>query len=601
MTVLSDPNPNPRSSSSRGGLGSYIRLWMLAVGLVPLLSLFLFGYWTARSALIEASDEHLLSVVGARRAQIEAWLAERLTDIEVISGSQDCITLVKQAEAHERHADVCRYLDSFQTGARDYKVLALYDLDWHWVASHTGARDHSEPLIDSDLKRELASATGPVMTPVHDHAALGTGFHVAGTLHQPGEPPVGYVVAALDLTGTFAPILADRAGLGRTGRVYLADRRGRILVSGAPDLKGKQAPELVLEPARTKVSGVAHLRSTTGKKTYVGYTGIPGRDWVLIAEMDQNEALGLLEPLRRGFLIAGLLTLIAVVVLSSRSSRRLSAPLAELARAARRIQEGNPGIRVPTLPGREVAEVGRAFNEMLDALEEIQRQRVQAGALAAVGELSSSMVHEIRNRLSSVKMNVQALEKRVHSEETYGELARIALEQVHRTEETLTDLLNYARPMEPKLRRIDLGELLASLAARFGAEAADRGTEVFWKDDTDGAHLTADPKLMEEALSNLLRNAMEAAGEGGQVRLRAHRSTPGWIALDVEDDGPGFGRISPEDLFKPFFTTKERGAGLGLAHTRKIAEIHGGRIRAMAGASGGSMFRLEFPEQEVSE
>ncbi|MCJ7818396.1 MAG: cache domain-containing protein, partial [Syntrophales bacterium] len=208
------------------GLGAHIRGWMLVVGLVPLVALFAYGYLAARDALIEASDDHLTSVVVARRAQIESWLRERLTDLEVISGSQDCIGLIQQAVAQQEHAGVCRYLGTFQTGARDYQEIALYDLDWNWVASHSGADRHGESILDAEFKQEIKNSQGPVMGLVHQHEHLGTGLHLAGRLRRPEGDTVGYVVAALDLTGTFAPILEDRAGLGRTGRMFLADSTG---------------------------------------------------------------------------------------------------------------------------------------------------------------------------------------------------------------------------------------------------------------------------------------------------------------------------------------------------------------------------------------
>ncbi len=575
---------------------------MLAVGLVPLAVLFAYGYLASRAALVEASDEHLVSVVGARKAQIESWLRERMTDLKVIGRSQDCIALVHEATSHRQHAQVCRYLDSFQTETKDYQVLALYDLRWNWVASQSGGGAHREALVDSALRQQLHLGAGPVMSSVHRHAEIGIGLHSANVLQLPGEDAAGYVVASVDLTGTFAPILRDRAGLGHTGQVFLADRDGELLMTSAGEAEAGAVldPEIVRAVAKTS-TGTVHYRSPSGRKTFAGFTVIPEQGWILVAQMDEMEALALLRSLRRGFLIAGLLTLLGVIVVSARISHRLSTPLAELAAAARRIKGANPNERIPVHGGREVAEVGRALNAMLDTLQEVQRQRVQAGALAAVGELSSNVVHEMRNRLSSVKMNLQAFERRLRDDDDYAELARIALEQVHRTEETLTDLLNYARPVEPVKESVSVGPFLTHLAAQFQAEATLRGIGIGAEDRTGGATISADRKLLEQALSNLLRNALEVTAPGGCVTLRAspHPETGEWLHLEVEDDGPGLDGVPPEELFQPFFTTKERGSGLGLAQARKIAELHGGTIFALPGAGGGAIFRLELPWKEA--
>lgn len=592
----------PPRMERKPGLGSHIRGWMLAVGLVPLAILFAYGYTASRVALVAASDEHLLSVVGARKAQIELWLRERMTDLEVIGRSQDCIALVRESTSHREHAQVCGYLDSFQSEARDYQVLALYDLDWNWVASQSGAEAHRETLVDLEIKKEIHPGGGPVMSAVHHHSELGIGLHAANVLQMPGDAPAGYVVASVDLTGTFAPILGDRAGLELTGRVLLADSGGALLLTGAREAdEGAVLDSEVVRAAAAAQAGTVHYRRSSGERVFAGFTTLPQRGWVLVAEMDQGEALGLLHSLRRGFLIAGLITLIGVIILSAHIGRRLSTPLAALATAARHIKGANPHERLPVSGGQEVADVGRAFNETLDALEETQRQRIQAGALAAVGELSSNVVHEMRNRLSSVKMNLQALGRRLTDEDDYAELARIALEQVHRTEETLTELLNYARPVQPVKETVIVERVLSSLAEQFRAEAASRTARIEVDDRTGGAAILADRKLLAQAVSNVVRNALEATPQGGCITLRAvpHQERDGWLDLEVEDDGPGLEGIPPEEIFQPFFTTKERGAGLGLAQARKITELHGGRILALSGSRGGALIRLELPWQEA--
>lgn len=91
------------------------------MGLIPLAVLFAYGYLAARATLIEASDEHLASVVAARKTQIESWLRERMTDLEVIGRSQDCVALVQKAGDHRQHSEVCQYLDPFRQSPRTTK------------------------------------------------------------------------------------------------------------------------------------------------------------------------------------------------------------------------------------------------------------------------------------------------------------------------------------------------------------------------------------------------------------------------------------------------------------------------------------------------
>ncbi len=186
-------------------------------------------------------------------------------------------------------------------------------------------------------------------------------------------------------------------------------------------------------------------------------TRIPEVQWVLVAEINKKEAYAWLGRLRMRAMATGAATLVLVLLIAVRGSRRLSRPLRELAAVSRRIAEGRHEERLGRLEGTEAEEVGRAFNKMLDQLAASHRRLVHAASLAAVGELSSSIVHEMRNPLSSVKINLQALCRRVAADPAYAELGAIAIEQLARVERMLLDLLGYGKPLELMLTRTTFG------------------------------------------------------------------------------------------------------------------------------------------------
>jgi signal transduction histidine kinase len=573
---------------------------MLVVGFLPLVALFAIGYLAVRDALIEASDEHLRSVVESRSSRLRSWLGERLIDLEVIGGSKDCLEILEHAQAGLSHTEVCLYLDSFETGARDYQAIVLFDIDWKKISASSDSRLHNEPLADQETRRLLSEVRGPLIAPVHAHTELSKGFHLANQLRRSDGSVMGYVVASLDLTGTFAPILEDESGLGETGKVYLVDASGHVLLPCLDDSESVQRMLGQLPLSAPAPERVSELRREDGTTVLASFTAIPDQGWLLVATMDRGEALRLLNSLRRAFLVTGLLTLAVVVALSSRISQRLSRPLSSLAGAARRIQAGSHQARVPELDGREVAEVGHAFNEMLDALEETQRLRVQADTLAAVGELSSGVVHEMRNRLSSVKMNLQALEKHVRSDDTYAELGQIALEQLDRVETILTDLLNYARSEKLDLENVQVSTLLRSTTDRFHSHAEAKGVQIDVESVPDEWIARMDRGRMEEVLANLVLNALEAVSPGGRITLRARDDSRDGelLLLEVEDDGPGIHGPALAEIFRPFYTTKDQGTGLGLAQARKIVGLHGGTIGVCTGHLGGALFQVKISKGE---
>jgi signal transduction histidine kinase len=190
----------------------------------------------------------------------------------------------------------------------------------------------------------------------------------------------------------------------------------------------------------------------------------------------------------------------------------------------------------------------------------------------------------------------------VQSDRRYAELGQIALDQVGKVEGLLTDLLQYARPIELSVSAVPVARVLQETSnhLRAAIEAAQIRLEV--DDRTQGAEMLVDEKRIEEALSNLVRNAVEAVSPGGTVILEADRpkgDDGDWV-LAVKDDGPGLGETRGDDLFRPFFTTKDTGTGLGLAHARKIVELHGGSITAENREGGGAVFLIRLPAKAVS-
>ena len=238
-----------------------------------------------------------------------------------------------------------------------------------------------------------------------------------------------------------------------------------------------------------------------------------------------------------------------------------------------------------------------AFND-LTKVKRLEAALENARHFAALGELAASLAHEIRNPLSAVSGSFQMLAARPDFNEEDRSLADIVMREMTRMERLVTDMLEYARPREPDRRVIDLGATVGEIvrAFLFGKESEGRSVE-FTADDAVFAR--ADHAQIRQVVWNLLRNAAQVTDEGGTIRVAVERSQPpGHAIIFVADDGPGIPDRERARIFEAFYSTRERGLGLGLAICRRIVEAHGGEIGVEAGDEGGTVFEIRLPAAE---
>ncbi|MCB9797148.1 MAG: hypothetical protein H6741_31055 [Alphaproteobacteria bacterium] len=219
------------------------------------------------------------------------------------------------------------------------------------------------------------------------------------------------------------------------------------------------------------------------------------------------------------------------------------------------------------------------------ALEEARDRLVAAETLASLGRMAASVAHEVRNPLGVIRSSAALIEEGLAPESEDAEAAQFILEEVDRLDDYVGRILDYARPLLPERRPVDLG----AVAAR-ARRLIDGRLEV----EVEGAtpEVEGDEELLVRLLLGLLVNAAEAGAS--RVRLRLGEGA-GEVRVDVCDDGEGVPEGAREMLFEPFFTTKAQGTGLGLALARRVAEAHGGGLELVEGE--GTCFRLSLPEE----
>jgi two-component system, NtrC family, sensor histidine kinase PilS len=238
------------------------------------------------------------------------------------------------------------------------------------------------------------------------------------------------------------------------------------------------------------------------------------------------------------------------------------------------------------------------FND-LTKVKRLEAALENARHLAALGELAASLAHEIRNPLSAVSGSFQMLAARPDFNEEDRSLAEIVMREIMRMERLVTDMLEYARPREPERRVIDLGAVVGEVVRAFLVSKECEGREVELAADK-AVFARADQAQIRQVVWNLLRNAAQVTDDGGTIRVAAERGEdPGFAIIVVADDGPGIPDRERERIFDPFYSTRERGLGLGLAICRRIVDAHGGEIRVEPGDEGGTVFEIVLPAAEA--
>ncbi|PTL83959.1 ATP-binding protein [Vitiosangium sp. GDMCC 1.1324] len=237
----------------------------------------------------------------------------------------------------------------------------------------------------------------------------------------------------------------------------------------------------------------------------------------------------------------------------------------------------------------------RSAAARLAELSRLQSELVAQERLTVLGEAAGVVAHEVRNPLGAI-LNAVAVLKR----DKLGTIGTSAVEMLEeeatRLDAMVRDLLDVVRPLEPRPRPLHPGELARRTLELFRERRQLGQVRVSVDEAPDVPTLQADETLLQLALENLLRNAVQASPPRGEVRVVV-RGVPEGLSLIVEDEGPGVSPADAQRLFEPFFTTRTTGTGLGLAVVRRVVLAHGGTVSVGQRPGGGARFELRLPLQ----
>lgn len=272
--------------------------------------------------------------------------------------------------------------------------------------------------------------------------------------------------------------------------------------------------------------------------------------------------------------------------------RSISRPVATLHRHVERIGAGNLDARL-NMPGNdELAHLGRGIDQMTVDLKKHQTELIEANRLASIGQVASGVAHEINNPLGIILGYVTLLRREGDRDEL-----RIIEDETRQSLAIVTGLLDLARPVQLTTSDVALGEIAREAATRLEETGRSEGVEIRLREAAVPTIVADEGKIRQIAI-NLLTNAVDAVRESdakARIVEVSWESRAGHVCLHIDDRGPGISAEATKRLFEPFFTTRPKGHGLGLAIARTLARAHGGDITLTTREGGGVRASLVLP------
>lgn len=289
--------------------------------------------------------------------------------------------------------------------------------------------------------------------------------------------------------------------------------------------------------------------------------------------------------------------------------REAVTPLQRLVTAMRRAESGDLGVRADEGRPDELGDAARSFDAMLSALRRSQaeleafyRERmVRADRFAAVGEIATGLAHEIKNPLAGLSGALELMAEDLAANPRHSEVVGEMRHQVQRLTNTMESLLSFARPPRAKLRATDVNVSIEKVLFLIRQQCRDGCVTIVPDLGTGLPNVLADSSQLEQVFLNLCLNACQAMqrSDGSRLIVRT-RKGEGTVHVEIEDSGPGIPAEARPHVFKPFYTTKGQGNGLGLAISARIVSEHGGHIGYRCPPEGGTIFTVTLQQSRAA-
>ena len=581
-----------------------LRVKLLALfavfGALPVVALGVYGYFRSLESVEDLIRERTAAATARIADEIQSRYALRQSDLLLFADNAETLRLY-QTRANG---------DSAGYAAARVAADAFLRQAWNVVGSSYRAitfRDSTGTRVYGLGDREASDGSGEM-------PSLGDSRELFTVVEPIRADSSGRKYGNLEAVMRLRALLPEEAlslSFGAAGYSVILDRgNGRVLYHPLRTHLGQPLSDLMgpagwnVEPDVLLGNAGSFTFEESGVRRVASFVNLSAPAWTVLSSGSVDEFAA---PFTRARILDLFLVIVVAatlwigfVLVTSGVTRSLTA----LADAADQASHGNLAPELPEAGSDEVGRLTYAFGLMLQQIREMLKRIRESRHMAVVGSFASQLSHEIRNPLTSIKLNLQVLQRAVEGgqiDQNFAEPVAISLHEIRRLEGVVSGVLSLARTTPPRNDscsvHASLDRALQALAPQL--EAGAIGVELDYRAVPDT--VAGEEERLRGAFLNLILNAVEAMPDGGHLRVCTEvvdgSSGAEVIRVRIADDGPGVPSEVRNKIFEPFFSTKDGGTGFGLALAQQAVEEHTGRLVLGENdeSHGGAVFIVELP------